>query len=71
MTPTPDVTIGFVAADSPEASQDRDGRSIGIPVYLTPTREDFLVEIQMPIARSEEKRKWLLSGVALFLTEDD
>ena len=71
MTPTPDVTIGFVAADAPEAAQDRDGRSIGIPVYLTPTREDFLVEIQMPIARSEEKRKWLLSGVALFLTEDD
>jgi dynein heavy chain 2 len=71
MTPTPNVTIGFVPADSPEAEHDRSDRTIGIPVYLTPTREDFLVEIKVPISSSEDNRKWLLSGVALFLTEDD
>jgi dynein heavy chain 2 len=72
MAPTPNVTIGFVPVTSPLALQALEGgRAIGIPVYLTPSREDFLVEIQVPVGSSEDNKKWLLSGVALFLTEDD
>jgi dynein heavy chain 2 len=71
MSPAPSVTIGFVPLSAPEAAQSRDDRSIGIPVYLTPSREDFLMEVHMPIASREDEHKWLLSGVGLFLNEDE
>ena len=66
MMTTPNVHIGFVAKDASEPY--RKNEALPIPVYLTPSREDFLTELQMPI--NAEAGKWVLSGVALFLTED-
>ena len=72
MTPTPHVTIGFVPCDyDPDSNRDRDLGSIGIPVYLSPSREEFLMEIDVPVSSKVDTGKWVLSGVALFLCEDD
>lgn len=69
----PNVTIGFVDKQdhtpiyTPETA-------CGIPVYLTPTREDLLMELQMPIQpgghKEDAAHKWIMAGVALFLTEE-
>lgn len=68
MTTTPPVCIGFVpiTADDTYAAD----ASVTIPIYLSPTREDVLTELQMPI-KGEDQNKWILSGVALFLSGDD
>ena len=66
----PNVAFGFINSAN-DRDKDRDSSeegSIGIPLYLTPTREEFLMELQMPI--EGEKDKWILSGVALFMSED-
>jgi hypothetical protein len=63
--PAPNVHIGFVPIDSYDKSYDND--TIGIPVYLNPSREDLLTELRM--SSKLEDYKWILSGVALFLTE--
>lgn len=68
MTTTPNVCIGFVPI-SAEDTYPADA-SVAIPVYLSPTREDLLTELQMPI-KGDDQGKWILSGVALFLSGDD
>ena len=68
LTPTPNVTIGFVKGDGRD---DRDRDAIGVPVYLSPSREEFLMEVDMPTGGGSAASRWVLSGVALFLTEDD
>jgi hypothetical protein len=68
MTPTPEVTIGFVALRVPEVYEK--DLSISVPVYLLPNREDHLLELQMPINKSEDYHRWILAGVALFLNEE-
>lgn len=70
MTPTPHVTLGFVPIDSGE-KDSKERETIGIPVYLSPSREDFLMEVDVPVDGKGDTGKWVLSGVALFLTEDD
>lgn len=70
MTSIPHVTVGFVPLDSPD-TRERDTITIGVPVYLSPSREDFLLEIDMPVSGKGDTGKWILSGVALFLSEDD
>jgi dynein heavy chain 2 len=69
LTPTSDVCIGFVA----KAARDTyDAEvAVAVPIYLTPSREDFLTELQMPINNRGDQDRWILSGVALFLSEDD
>eukprot|EP00981_Chlorochromonas_danica_P004240 scaffold857_cov152-Ochromonas_danica.AAC.23 len=69
LIPVPDVTIGFVSS----VSQDvyRPDEAISVPVYLTPSREDFLMELQMPIPRADDQDRWILSGLALFLSEEE
>ncbi len=69
ITPTPEVTIGFVPLKSKEVYEEE--LSVAIPVYLSPSREDHLMELQMPIKHAEDYNKWILSGVALVLNEDD
>ena len=71
MTPTPHVTIGFIPMDADVENRDRDLGSIGIPVYLSPSREEFLMEVDVPESAKGDTGKWVLSGVALFLSEDD
>ena len=69
MTPTPHVTIGFVS----DAKDDRETDTIGVPVYLSPSREEFLMEVDMSANTngSSGDGRWVLSGVALFLSEGD
>lgn len=67
----PTVTIGFV--DKKEnTSIYKENEAVSIPVYLTPSREDFLIELPVPINSNNEEgqHKWILAGVALFLTEE-
>ena len=65
--PAPQVHIGFVPIDGKYES--RDNSLVAVPVYLNPSREDFLMELQVPA--KGDQQKWVLSGVALFLSEDD
>lgn len=68
LTPAPNVTIGFVEKSTADEVSMRS--VIPIPVYFTPTREEFLMELDMPSA-GDDDAKWVLAGVALFLNEDD
>jgi len=63
----PSVTIGFVKQDVEEPYKEH--KCIPIPTYFSTTREDYLVELQMPCTPNEQG-KWTLAGVALFLTEE-
>jgi dynein heavy chain 2, cytosolic len=67
---TSDVMIAFIAKES---SNDpyRSMETISIPVYFTPSREEFLMELKMPIANAADAGKWTLSGVSLFLNEGE
>jgi len=69
LTPISDVCIGFV----PKSARDtyEPDEAVAVPIYLTPSREDFLMEVQMPMNGRGDHDRWILSGVALFLTEDD
>jgi dynein heavy chain 2 len=71
LTPAPSVCIGFVPMDTNENSIMNSNATIGIPVFLSTTREDFLMEIQMPINNEELKSRWILAGTALFLRAND
>jgi dynein heavy chain 2 len=68
MSPSPNVCIGFVASNAAEPYGPEE--TIPIPVYFTTSREEFLMEIPMP-ADKADKSKWVLAGVALFLSEWD
>lgn len=69
MATTPEVAVGFVPIKARETYES--DMAVMIPVYLTPTREDHLTELQMPLQAPEDHDKWILSGVALFLSGDD
>jgi len=69
MTTTPPVSIGFVALTAEDTY--RSDESLTIPIYLSPTREDIVADLQMPIRQGGDQNRWVLSGVALFLTGDD
>ncbi len=69
LVPVPEVTIGFVpmqAGDSYAADS-----AVAVPVYLTPSREEFLMELSMPMSQSGDQDRWILTGLALFLSEED
>jgi len=67
ITPAPNVNIGFVTLNVPDAYDSEE--AVGVPVYLTPSREEFLIELMVPV--KGDKNKWVLSGLSLFLTEDE
>ena len=68
MCPAPNVCIGFTTRDADEMYPEE--KSVSLPVYLTPTREEFLLGLQMPIDDGDQER-WIQAGVALFLNEDE
>ncbi len=68
LTPAPNVCIGFVPSTAPDSYSP--SQSIGIPVFLSTSREEFLMELQMP-STGGDNGKWILAGVALLLSEDD
>jgi dynein heavy chain 2 len=65
----PNVTIGFIEDKLRREDGNSRDETIGIPLYLTPTREELLAELMMPIEGDFDK--WVLAGVALFMTEDE
>jgi dynein heavy chain 2 len=67
MIPSPTVYIGFIPIEAPEPY--RLDEALGVPVYLSPSREDFIMELQMPT--NNNNNKWILAGVAMFLSGDD
>jgi dynein heavy chain 2, cytosolic len=69
LTPTSDVCIGFVSKSARDTYDEQS--AVTVPIYLTPTREEFLMELQMPMNTPGDQNRWILSGVALFLTEED
>jgi len=68
MASTPPVCVGFVATSAEDTY--RADEAVTIPIYLSPSREDIVADLQMPI-RGGDANRWVLSGVALFLTGDD
>ena len=72
LQPAPSVTIGFVpiAKAATVSVEDTNSISMAVPVYLSPTREYFLMELQMSVTQGD-RDKWVLAGAALFLSEDE
>ena len=68
LTHTSDVMIGFVSVDGkdPYASKN----FISLPVYHSISREEFLMELKVPVDTDDSKR-WVLAGVSLFLSGDE
>ena len=55
---------GSAAAAAPPSAA---GTVVEVPCYFFSTREKLLAPFNMPIASSNEKEKWVLTGVALVL----
>lgn len=68
LTPAPNVMIGFIDREAGEPYGEQP--TIAIPVYFTPSREEYLTELQIPV-EDNDKNKWILAGVSLFLSEGD
>lgn len=68
LTPAPNVYMGFVLADDDDARSDI---ALAVPLYLSPSRESLLLELHMPVSDPEDKDRWILAGVALFLNDDE
>lgn len=68
MTTTPHVSIGFVSITKEDLYHPDE--AVSVPIYLSPTREDLLIELQMPI-KGDDQNRWILAGVALYLSGDD
>ena len=67
LSPAPVVSIGFVLSEEDPKDQDM----LLVPLYLTPSRESLLIELRMPVSHMEDCSKYILSGIALFLSDDE
>ena len=65
MSPAPSLYLSYVALSHPEPY--RTGETLGVPVYLSPSREKHLVDLTVP-ARGDPST-WVLAGVAFLLSE--
>lgn len=67
ISPAPVVYIGFIM------KKDDNNRNhyIDVPLYHSPSREDFIVSLQMPLSSIVDRSKFILSGIGLFLCETD
>ena len=72
LQPAPNVTIGFtqLSGNKSIGYENSNSLSMSIPVYLSPSREYFLMELNMNVAAGE-RDKWVLAGVALFLSGEE
>lgn len=68
LIPVPEVTIGFAKISARDIYPS--DQAVAVPVYLSPSREDFLMELQMPMPHNREHNRWVLTGLALFLADD-
>jgi dynein heavy chain 2 len=62
----PTLYLSFVAAKDAEPYRGSD--VLKLPVYSSPSRENHFVDISIPVSRADEQDKWVLAGVALFLS---
>lgn len=62
IVPMPPLVIGYS-----KVALSCKMNSLQLPVYRDATRRQFLFEIQLPI--KEDADTWILSGVAIFLTQ--
>ena len=62
----PPCTLCYMHQDEPDVYAG-EASALAVPVYFSPTREDFVCEIRMPCRGNHEQ--WILSGVALLLTD--
>ncbi len=70
LTNMPTCTVCFLPKEmkSPyETDSDGKNQIIGVPVYVSPSREEFVAEFQMPCKR-DAATQWILAGAALLLT---
>ena len=51
-----------------DAEPYRGSDVLKLPVYSSPSRENHFVDISIPVSRADEQDKWVLAGVALFLS---
>jgi dynein heavy chain 2 len=68
LTPLQSIAIGFVNQDVDTFNRED---ALAIPVYLSPSREDYLMDLQVPAGDKCNHDRWILSGVAIFLVEGD
>ena len=84
---TPNVVIGFIPIENEgenenKRSQDEEENYTSVPVFISTLREEYLMNLSIPIENLNEKNKnkgsstsndskWILAGVALFLREDE
>ena len=61
----PELHVAFV---NKAEHKDAGGATMPVPIYITPSREKLLMEIQLPCR--DEPATWILAGVALFLSTE-
>lgn len=64
----PSLAIGYAQADQASTSLSRNDGTLQVPLYHDATREQFLVEIALPLGR-EDPDIWVLAGIAIFLSD--
>jgi len=71
----PEVMVGFVPLGQEQLYESK--ASVGVPLYLSTSRELLLAELTMPLASDRNAKdpftedRAILAGVALFLSEDE
>ncbi|CUG86360.1 dynein heavy chain, putative, partial [Bodo saltans] len=60
--PFTDVLVSWVRSEKFST-----GQYVSIPMYSNTQRELLVMEVQVPCASAEERNRWILGGVALFL----
>lgn len=63
----PSIYIAYVSSSTKSKSSNG---SMEAPLYLTCTRERVLAEITTPLLSNDSPDKWIMSGVAFFLSEE-
>jgi hypothetical protein len=61
------LSLGFVRKAAAVVALQGDARQVSVPLYLDSNREVLLAEFDIPVARGDSAR-WVLAGVALFLS---
>jgi dynein heavy chain 2 len=67
ISPAPVVYIGFII----KKDDNNNNNFVDVPLYHSPSREDFIVSLQMPLSSISNRSKFILSGIGLFLCETD
>uniref|UniRef100_A0A915PL62 Cytoplasmic dynein 2 heavy chain 1 n=1 Tax=Setaria digitata TaxID=48799 RepID=A0A915PL62_9BILA len=64
VTKAPNLFIAWISADAPDVYEN--DKSIFVPLYATPERNQLIAEIQIPCTKYLDR--WIIASVALFLS---